>query len=71
MFGDAARVEFVDISLFDRFLVLAEKRVDIVARTSTHTMERSLFEVGSIGDFHAFALFGYHILTCLLFLEPR
>ena len=59
VFGEEGRVEFVGISLFDRFLSLAEKRVDIVARTSTHTMERNLHEVRCIRSFRFhFSWFG-------------
>jgi ABC-type amino acid transport substrate-binding protein len=48
IFGSSeGRVEFKPLTAFERFTALAEGEVDMLARTTTHTMERSIMEVRS------------------------
>jgi Bacterial extracellular solute-binding proteins, family 3 len=39
------RVEFVPVSAFERWSSLQERKYDVLARTTTHTMEREVLEV--------------------------
>jgi hypothetical protein len=48
IFGSSdGRVEFKPLTAFERFTALANGEVDMLARTTTHTMERSIMEVRS------------------------
>uniref|UniRef100_A0A6U2BML0 Solute-binding protein family 3/N-terminal domain-containing protein n=1 Tax=Pseudictyota dubia TaxID=2749911 RepID=A0A6U2BML0_9STRA len=47
IFGDEPRVEYINVSTNDRFIVLAEGGVDVLTGLVTHTFERDVHEVGS------------------------
>lgn len=50
IFGDAepGRVEFVPVALYDRFAQLQDGTYDVLACTTTRTMEREVFEVRTV-----------------------
>ena len=57
IFGEEGHVQFEGLSSFERFSALNEGTVDLLAWTSTHTMERSLHEVRKevrCSTFHGF-----------------
>jgi hypothetical protein len=45
------KVEYITLDGFSRFHSLEEGRIDVLARSTTHTMERALYEVRSVGRF--------------------
>lgn len=51
IFGDASKVDYVDINAATRFLLLANDQYDILARGASHEMDRDIFEVSeTIGN---------------------
>jgi len=44
-FGDADRTELVITTTAEKFPLLLDGTIDLQARTTTHTMERDVFEV--------------------------
>ena len=51
LFGTSQdRVEFRTVTASDRFAVLQSGEVDMLARATTHTMEREIVEVGCLCD---------------------
>lgn len=45
--GDADKVQLVVIPATERFTKLANEEVDVLVRTTTHTMERDVSEIGT------------------------
>ena len=52
IFGKDGFVNFTVVSAYERFLVLQNQQVDMLARVTTHTMERDIIEVRIAIDLH-------------------
>ena len=52
IFGKDGFVNFTVVSAYERFLVLQNHQVDMLARVTTHTMERDIMEVRIAIDLH-------------------
>lgn len=65
MIGKDYLIEYTYLSFLDRFISLAEGEIDALVRTTTHTLERDVHQVGNT-SFHIIS-FGIFCADNLLF----